>query len=596
MFKNNDTSKGNLDRRTFVKGAVAAAAATVAADGVAFAQEAAEPAEEEDWYGNPGVPGYMCCGDWLGQAPVIDPSEIVATYEADIIVCGSGHAGTQCALAAAQGGASVMVLELQAEDKYMAQGGGVCTFNSKWATDLGLGGYDIGEITAEYTRRAGQTANAELIRQYIANSGEMLDNLVSITPEESTQFKVQEGHEGDLIQIAYDKPKGSDYPVELGGFKMWAACYFVRMTELETNSRNAAKALGAQWFFERYATVLVQNENGDVTGVIAKGPDGYEQFNANKGVVISTGDFADNLEMIVQLLDLVNELDMRNNMDPQMMKGRSGRDGWGIKMGCWAGGFIESHPRSSMATIMAQPGPFGTTPLLHLNARGKRFMNEGMGPYFKQNMIRQPHGNIYSITDANWFESIKVAGCDHGAPIFGIYPGQHDTMIENMSHVVEAGEEGYDVLNTSQGRGVTGKVWGAETLEELMDLLGLEGEDKETALAEIAHYNELCYAGVDSDYGKDACAMIPIDTPPFYGSKKEHDGTSTASLVTFCGLVTDDHMNVVKGDYTPIKGLYAAGNSLGCRWGGGYSAPVAGSSIGFAMTHGRVLGKYLAAL
>lgn len=44
-----------------------------------------------------------------------------------------------------------------------------------------------------------------------------------------------------------------------------------------------------------------------------------------------------------------------------------------------------------------------------------------------------------------------------------------------------------------------------------------------------------------------------------------------------------------------IKGLYAAGNCLGQRYGVGYSTPSAGNSIGMAMTHGRVAGKIMAA-
>ena len=47
---------------------------------------------------------------------------------------------------------------------------------------------------------------------------------------------------------------------------------------------------------------------------------------------------------------------------------------------------------------------------------------------------------------------------------------------------------------------------------------------------------------------------------------------------------------------SPIKGLYAAGNTLGQRYGTGYSTPSAGNSMGMAMTHGRVAGKIIAAL
>lgn len=91
--------------------------------------------------------------------------------------------------------------------------------------------------------------------------------------------------------------------------------------------------------------------------------------------------------------------------------------------------------------------------------------------------------------------------------------------------------------------------------------------------------------------------MKPVDTPPFYGAVVMNEGHNTTGLVTLAGLVTDGDMNVLKSDYTtPIKGLYAAGNCLGHRYGPGYSTPTAGASMGMAFTHGRVLGKYLAAM
>ena len=46
-------------------------------------------------------------------------------------------------------------------------------------------------------------------------------------------------------------------------------------------------------------------------------------------------------------------------------------------------------------------------------------------------------------------------------------------------------------------------------------------------------------------------------------------------------------------NYEPIPGLYAAGNTLGGRYGLQYTTPFAGNSIGMAMTHGRVAGKLI---
>jgi predicted oxidoreductase len=65
-------------------------------------------------------------------------------------------------------------------------------------------------------------------------------------------------------------------------------------------------------------------------------------------------------------------------------------------------------------------------------------------------------------------------------------------------------------------------------------------------------------------------------------------------MVTMSGLVTDETQNVVDHDWNPIEGLYAAGNTLGGRYGFGYSTPFAGNSVGMAITHGWIAGHQVA--
>ena len=91
--------------------------------------------------------------------------------------------------------------------------------------------------------------------------------------------------------------------------------------------------------------------------------------------------------------------------------------------------------------------------------------------------------------------------------------------------------------------------------------------------------------------------MIPVETAPFYVSVSQNDGSVSTGLVTLAGLITDENLNVMKADRSaPIKGLYAAGNTLGQRYGMAYATPSAGNSIGMAMTHGYMAGKIMAAL
>lgn len=600
-----------MDRRTFVAGAALAGAAAGLGAGVAAADEA--PAQQAG-----GVFGYQCSEDWLGTAPVIDDSQIVETVDADIVVVGGGHAGTQCALAAAQAGANVVVLEAQAEDVYWFFGNDIAAFNGEFMTSHGFGGYDLGEVVQEMVDHGCGRVSPELLRRFVYNSGETFDNAVACAPETSDVFSCD--NVNCHVKTAYEKPDASFYPSVYDGSKVWAAGYetsgkspdyevvgrdgttISRVTEIELYCMDAARKLGAQWYFETAGVVLVQDEEGAVTGVIASSPDGYKRFNASRAVCLTAGGFAGNADMVYNLCDDFNELGMRNGRDRSTMAFPLGRDGSGLKMGCWAGGFIESHPRPAMNYLPEYPGPWGANPMLMLNAKGKRFMNEGLSGFVSQIFMRQPHGIIATITDSNYMESVKMGAPDLNGPNWGpasMAQGIMENMQAEMELAVGAGPEGAMVTSCvyigleAMLEPMTYRVFAADTLEELLSYLGYEGESLQNALAAIAEYNEMCHAGDDFLYAKDAAEMIAIEQPPFFGSYIVNDGTTDVGLVTLAGLVTDEDMNVLGADYTPIKGLYAAGNCLGHRFGPVYWTPACGASVGMAMTHGRVLGKIL---
>lgn len=373
------------------------------------------------------------------------------------------------------------------------------------------------------------------------------------------------------------------------------------MTELELYTIHAAIDLGAEMYWGHTAAALVQDESGAVTGALARTPDGgYVQLNASKDVILACGDFSGNADMVYNLLDEISEWGARTGEERARMAG-FGRDGSGIKLGCWAGGGIEPHPRPTMDGKI--PGAWHTTPMLFINSEGNRFMNECQAQLIEAAFRRQPEGNIAIVTDSKYRQLVEGVGVDHGAPNWG-----KPEYVEEMFDAMEAIEPGPDgglvpktdvinVVNHEDLEGNSNTVWKAETLDELFDYLGFEGAAKEAALATVAHYNELCAAGSDADYGKDAQFMLAIDEPPFYGCLDDNKKETRAGLVCLAGLSTDENMNVLKASHLErIPGLYAAGNNLGERYGNGYVGASAGNSIGMAMTHGRVLGKYLAGL
>jgi len=169
-----------------------------------------------------------------------------------------------------------------------------------------------------------------------------------------------------------------------------------------------------------------------------------------------------------------------------------------------------------------------------------------------------------------------------------------------MKKVLGTGAKGFAVTGCTVAERSTVTVYGANTLEELAGYLGYTGDLVQAFVASIKRYNEFCHAGVDSDFGKDAKAMISVDEAPFYGCKGQNGGgmmmMGLGGLATMSGLMCDDKLRVLNKDGKPINGLFAAGNTLGGRYGLGYSTPFAGNSIGMALTHGWLAGKYAAGI
>lgn len=174
--------------------------------------------------------------------------------------------------------------------------------------------------------------------------------------------------------------------------------------------------------------------------------------------------------------------------------------------------------------------------------------------------------------------------------------GRADPGIVSL-YVQHSGETLDHMLDVCKEMGVDermmSKVFKCDTLEELAKAMGVPDDKMDTFMASIDEYNAMCDAGKDDKFGKDASALIPIREAPFYGCAQTLGNRSASpSMVTMNGMMTDLNLNVLNIDYEPIKGLYAAGNSLGGRYGTGYSTPCAGNSIGMAVTHGRLAGQF----
>ena len=569
--------------------------------------------------------GYSGPGDWLGTAPEISDDQITKTLECDVAVIGLGHAGTQAVVGAAQKGAKVIGVETHTQDTHSWFGEDFGCWNSDvQVNQAGFGPYNLGEVVDEFVTRGGGRANPEIVRQYVHNSGPCMDNMLAICKEMGVDPRVytyDNTKDGWLIiQANFDYDKWAsgadiydclrkDYPI-WPGTKTWAAsCQFMgeyndtMVNGVAANSKlgivqqacldKCVRDYGTELIYNAYGTVLVQDDSGAVTGVIIQDNDTgeYTRINTSKGVVMAGGDYAGNADMSWALLNEYMERSERAGSSKTSFYS-SGRDGSSVKMMCWAGGYVEPAPRGTMQ-LGGGPsgGPWGANSMLWLNAEGKRFTNEGNLTAANTACARQKKGNGCLITDKKWFKGVCASGLEHTGPNGG-RPQFYQDMIDGMN-AIQPGSRG-NVIGCTVAERMSGSVTCANTIEELASMMGYSDDMIPTVVESVNRYNEMCYAGEDTDFGKRAEALIPVDEAPFYGcSGSFGGGAASVKMVTMSGVMTDSRLNVLDLNGNAIKGLYTCGNSLGGRYGTGYSTPCAGSSIGMAGTHGWLAGQYV---
>ena len=214
----------------------------------------------------------------------------------------------------------------------------------------------------------------------------------------------------------------------------------------------------------RYETTMVKLvKTGErVTGIIAKRADGaYVRINASKGVILCTGGYSANLQMMETLQPWSLEQCCINYS-------KSSAKGDGIKACLWAGATMDDthsamifergaiKPDQAGKTDDGQLFWMGSQPFLKVNLNGKRFMNEYMPyDYVLHTASTQPHHTYVTVWDSNYpayCEKFDTHGCSR---LFlhenGAYPVFPMEMVMGMNEELIAG--GYIVK--------------ADTIEEL---------------------------------------------------------------------------------------------------------------------------------
>lgn len=571
---------GNLDRRSFLKGGVVAAGAAAFAGALSACAPSAPQetgaADEtlattgEAWYGSPADPATF---------------DVVDTVDCEVLVCGLGAGGITAAAAAAEKGMNVIAIE---------KGAGHGSIKS----DIGVIGTRIDTVEVdplqmlnEHTRYANGWCDPRVTRVWATESGATFDWISDSIAEFGAtpyfEYDVDEGTHG--VWPVYPTDHGFHYtyteeeqakadaavaesgdPAAAQGILPQVGDYMLKKAE----------EWGADLRYETPFVQLAQDENGKVTGAYAKIGDGCVLFNASKGVILATGGYEANPDLLAEL-----------NPDAAAIGGvsmtQAGCEGEGIKAGIWAGGMKDEMPtlmtfaRAAVAPDAELGYPYqgmtcwiGDQPFLKVNLDGARVCCE-TAPYDYPLHVAalQPEYKLASIWDSDYQNQIvafHTIGCSR----------------INMSDTVDAAGvptgEGLSFPACDMMIGAAmeaGIVQQADTIEELAEKLRV---DPAGLTATVERYNELAAKGVDEDFGKPAKDLLPLSKPPYFGAF-----FGGHVLCTLDGLRIDEHMRVLNTERKPIEGLYAVGNCSGSMYAGSYPELFIGNANGRTITHAR---------
>lgn len=401
-----------------------------------------------------------------------------------------------------------------------------------------------------------------------------------------THYRVDE----DLVQTYFNKSADTiawleDMGVEFVGsfryFKESAATWHIvkpedgvigprvagRMIRIMTER---AQELGVDIQLETPVQSLIF-ENGKVCGVKAVNQSGEEIEARAKAVVVATGGFGFNVEMVKEEFDL----EIGKNFFPFMVPGTTGD---GLKM-MWDVGALKFG--ENIEAIYQLPDNMNwflldavlRQPNLLINQNGDRFMNEGeMGnTTFTGNALHMQPGNYaYCIMDEGILNYYKKNGPD----IFDIV---HPEMafLEFDGQAKMAVEQGYPAY------------FEAETVEELASKLGIDADKLQDT---IDNYNEMCEVGFDSQFNKPRKYLHPITGKGKYLVGKFYLG----AYGTIGGVRINKYCEVLDSNLKPIPGLYSAGSDANTIYGDSYNFTLPGNTMGFALNSGRMAGESIA--
>ncbi len=445
----------------------------------------------------------------------------------DVIVIGAGAAGLSAAVTAAEGGASVLLLEADTRCGGSSRLSGGHIYAAGTSLQRAAGIADDADAMFEHYMTLNQfLVESSVVRRYCDLSSSAFEWLreIGVTFPQSGLYRsgvgsVPRGHQ----------PEG-------------AGAAIVEALE------GRASALKIDQVLNCRARELLRDTHGAICGV--RTPDGDVTAPA---VIVASGGFGANPELLAK-----HYPSAARSGDWCWYIGSPMAQGDALALGASVGAAIDGHDRG---LILATPGFSRDLEvalpgwLILVNERGRRFTDETVSYTVLAGLMQHQGGRVFAVFDEAARANAKRS------PQFNAYW---------VNEVLER-------------KAADGVILAAGSLEALA---GLAGMPPATLVGTVDRYNRDCDAGHDSVFFKRSAAPLPaLRTAPFYAVEVR----PAIICWTGCGLRVDAEVRVLDASERVIPGLFAAGEAVGSLHGDRYIG--GGGSFGPCVTFGRLAGQ-----
>lgn len=504
--------------------------------------------------------------------------------EAEVVIVGFGGAGACAAISAADAGASVLVLEKNAEAEHLCNtvmSGGIFHSPDQDGDKEALKEYLRAMFSGENlpTKTEGESSPryidgiVDKFAEYEPKNVEFMQSLdpdynvierggaafPSFPGAEASKYKSYNSSYGKAATgpkfPTLDMPK-EDTAAGLAFFNCLKAGVSARSEKIEID-------------YGMRGSKLLINDAGEVIGLVALQGEEEVRVKATKAVILTCGGFEYSEDMRRAFLE-------GQGITGWAFYGMTSNEGDGIRMGCEVGAQLAKVGKAASRLIWACPDvvkngmnvgsitdSVGGAGTIVVNAEGRRFMNEVLitkdpSRYFSyKNAVHMdieklefPNTPSYMIIDETKRTSGPLVNITLSTCGFGVIPWDesNQTAVDN------------------------GWLIKADSIEELAEKIrDSHGDNKgrmspEVLVETMEKYQAMVESGVDEEFGRSSKTkdpisgeevdkgFQPIDTPPFYAMPLVAGGPNTKG-----GLQTDGDRHVVNWNNEIIPRLYSAG-------------------------------------